>query len=250
MQENALTANLMMKIGLDSVHAFTTHDRRLVLYPCRRGQVLNVAGIYPSDPGTDESHNASWHNAGSLEELLDTFQDFSDELQEMCRMVEDVKLWSLASRDPAPTFVRGKLALIGDAAHPMLPRAYTNPVPQHTHPSPPHDYHHNNTTDTTNHPDQGQGAALASEDAAALAGVLPEATSVDQLPERLDLYNRLRYAHAVTVMIMSRTADERREEMLDEFRRFVPGAVSPECMFGYMWTSDPIGEARRVVEAS
>ncbi|KAJ0419056.1 FAD/NAD(P)-binding domain-containing protein [Aspergillus carlsbadensis] len=226
MQENPLTANLLTKIGLDGVHVFAAHDRRLVLYPCRRGQLLNVAGIYPSDPGVDSVHDASWHNAGSVQELLDTFEGFSDELREMCRMAEDVKLWSLSSRDPAPTFVSGKLALIGDAAHPMLPH-------------------------------QGQGAAQAFEDGAAgltshpkpiLAGVLPESTRVEQLPQRLDLYNRLRYAHAVTVMMMSRTADERRDEMLDELRRFVPGAVSPGCMFAYTWASDPIGEAGRVVE--
>ncbi|KAL3451208.1 hypothetical protein BJX65DRAFT_269150 [Aspergillus insuetus] len=41
-------------------------------------------------------------------------------------------------------------------------------------------------------------------------------------PDRtsMDLYNKLRYAHAVTLMMMSRTADERREEMLDDLRRF------------------------------
>jgi hypothetical protein len=51
-------------------------------------------------------------------------------------------------------------------------------------------------------------------------------------------------------MMMSRTADERRDEMLDDLRRFVPGAVSPECMLGYTWTSDPMREARRVIEGA
>ncbi|KAL3483676.1 hypothetical protein BJX62DRAFT_244664 [Aspergillus germanicus] len=198
MQNGALTSNLLTKIGPDGVHVFATHDRRLVLYPYG-------------------SHDVSWHNAGSVEELLETFEGFSEELREMCRMAEDVKLWSLASRDPAPTFVKGKLALIGDAAI----RCFL------VH--------------------QGQGAAQAFEDAAALAGVLPESTTLEQLPQRLEVYNELRYAHAVMVMMMSRTADERREEMLDDLRRFVPGAVSPKCMFGYTWKSDPMREARRVV---
>jgi salicylate hydroxylase len=135
MQSNALTANLLAKIGLDGVHVFAAHDRRLVLYPCRRGQLLNVAGIYPSEPAEDGCHDASWHNVGSVEELLDTFEGFSEDLREVCRMAEDVKLWSLASRDPAPTFVKEKLALIGDAAHPMLPRTYLGPS---THTSLPH----------------------------------------------------------------------------------------------------------------
>lgn len=120
-QANPLTAALMAKTGIDGVHAFAAHDRRIVVYPCRSGQLLNVAGIHPAGKETN-ARDSSWLDGGSLSQLMETYQDFSEELQEMCRLAEDVKLWSLASRSPAPTFVRGKLALIGDAAHPMLPR--------------------------------------------------------------------------------------------------------------------------------
>ena len=120
-QANPLTAALMAKTGIDGVHAFVTHDRRIVVYPCRGGQLLNVAGIHPAEKETN-ARDSSWLDGGSLSHLIETYQDFGEELQEMCRLAEDLKLWSLASRSPAPTFVRGKLALIGDAAHPMLPR--------------------------------------------------------------------------------------------------------------------------------
>ncbi|KAL4954776.1 hypothetical protein BDW69DRAFT_162418 [Aspergillus filifer] len=218
MQDNPLTAKLLEKIGLDGVHVFATQDRRLVIYPCREGKLLNVAGIHPPGSESDVGGDALWHNTGSLKQLLETYRDFGEELQEMCRLAEDIKLWSLASHDPAPIFFRGKLALIGDAAHPMLPH-------------------------------QGQGAAQAFEDAAALAGVMTADTTVEQLPQRLELYNKLRYAHAVTVMMMSRINDERRGEMLDELRRYVPGAELPEDMFAYTWPSDPTIEAAQLVKA-
>ncbi|KAL4757336.1 uncharacterized protein BDW70DRAFT_153410 [Aspergillus foveolatus] len=205
MRDNPLTADLLARIGLNGVHVFAAQDRRLVMYPCRRGELLNVCG-----------NDAGWHNAGSVSQLLETFHDFGEELQEMCRMAEDVKLWSLASRNPAPMFFRGKLAVIGDAAHPMLPH-------------------------------QGQGAAQAFEDAAALAGVMTADTTVDQISRRLELYNELRYAHAVTVMVMSRINDERRGEMLDELRRYVPNAELPHEMFEFTWPSDPIKEAAHLV---
>ena len=35
---------------------------------------------------------------------------------------EDLKLWKLLFRSPLDTWFRGKAVLIGDAAHPMLPR--------------------------------------------------------------------------------------------------------------------------------
>lgn len=216
MQNNSLTSGLLEKIGLNGVHVFATEDRRIVVYPCRGGKLLNCAGLFSPAAAEQAGDNASWHNAGSVNQLVDTFQGFGDALLEMCGMAEDVKLWSLASRDPARTFIKGKLALIGDAAHPMLPH-------------------------------QGQGAAQAFEDAAALAGVLPQSTTPEQLPQRLNLYNQLRYSHSVTVMMMSRINDERRAEMLDELRRYVPNAELPKDMFAFAWPSDPVKDAAHLV---
>jgi 2-polyprenyl-6-methoxyphenol hydroxylase-like FAD-dependent oxidoreductase len=38
------------------------------------------------------------------------------------RYADTVKLWPLLSLNPLPAWVKGKMVLIGDAAHPMLPR--------------------------------------------------------------------------------------------------------------------------------
>lgn len=216
MRQNPLTKTLLERIGLNSVNVFSTQDRRLVVYPCRKGELLNCVGIYPVDSVEETGGDAQWHNAGSASQLVNTFCGFGEDLLEMCAIAEDVKLWSLASRDPAPTFVKGKLALIGDAAHPMLPH-------------------------------QGQGAAQAFEDGAALACLLPASVTVEELSQRLDMYNKLRYSHSVTVMMMSRTNDERRAEMLDDLRRYVPTAELPKDMIAFTWPSDPVKEAAQLV---
>lgn len=119
-QANPLTATLLAKTGLDGVHAFSSEDRRLVIYPCRGGDLLNVVAIHPS--GSEGVKESSWLEGGSHEQLLQTYASFGPELQQMCRMAEDLKLWSLASRSPPQTFIKDKLALVGDAAHPTLPR--------------------------------------------------------------------------------------------------------------------------------
>ena len=90
------------------------------MYPCRSGELINCAAMVPE--GKVEIGESSWLNSGRKEDLLKEFEDFSPELRELCNLAEDVKLWNLASRDPPTIFHRKKLRLIGDAAHPTLPR--------------------------------------------------------------------------------------------------------------------------------
>jgi 2-polyprenyl-6-methoxyphenol hydroxylase-like FAD-dependent oxidoreductase len=54
--------------------------------------------------------------------------------------------------------------------------------------------------------DQAQGAAQAIEDAAALAAVLPQGTTPAEVPERLKLYERIRYERAHKIQEHSRLA--------------------------------------------
>lgn len=121
MLEDPVTAGLLERTGLDGLHAFASEDRRLVIYPCRSGDLLNVVAIHPAEPGS-EAKQSSYLDGGDISDLLRVYAGFGPELLTMCEKAEDLKLWSLASRTPPTTFVRGKLALVGDAAHPTLPR--------------------------------------------------------------------------------------------------------------------------------
>ncbi|KAI8649947.1 FAD-binding-3 domain-containing protein [Fusarium sp. Ph1] len=215
---NPLTGPFFAKLGPDCQHVFTTYDRRLVVYPCRYGKLLNIVAMHPSENAGLES-DSSWLAGGKLVDLLKTYAEFSPEIVEMCSLAEDLKLWSLATRDPPKKFYRGKTVLIGDAAHPMLPH-------------------------------QGQGGAQSLEDGAALGALFPANTTVDQIPQRLELYNKVRYGRAVTVMLMSRINDERRGEMMDELRSYVPDAVLPTDMFEYTWSSHVVKDAQEALRAA
>lgn len=236
---NELAASLLKKTGLDGLHAFTASDRRLVFYPCRQGQLLNVAGIHPSGDDTS-AKESSWLDSSSVEHLLETYKDFGPELREMCRLGEDVKLWSLASRSPPTKFVKGRLALVGDAAHPTLPRKFS----VFRHITIMH------LTKQRDDIDQGQGGAQAFEDGAALGALFPSDTTPEQVSGRLELYNKVRYERALTVMMMSKTHDERRAEMLDELRKYVPSAELPKDMFSFTWPSNPAQDAQGLLAAS
>lgn len=54
--------------------------------------------------------------------------------------------------------------------------------------------------------DQGQGGGIAMEDAATLAVVLPIGTLPEEVPERLKLYEKIRYQRANAIQEFSRQA--------------------------------------------
>lgn len=71
---------------------------------------------------------------------------------------------------------------------------------------------------------------------------------VDQVSDRLKLYNKIRYKHAVTVMMMSRVPEEQRMEILDELRHYVPDAEYPSDMFSFTWGANPTRAAEKLLE--
>ncbi|KAL4790897.1 hypothetical protein BDV19DRAFT_401694 [Aspergillus venezuelensis] len=105
LRSSPAASRLLDRIGLDGVNVFANRDRCMVVHACRQGSLLNRAGI---------------HASGNINDCLATFNDSSPELQEVCRMSGGVKFWSLATRQPPPTFVRVIFPLLGNAAHPTL----------------------------------------------------------------------------------------------------------------------------------
>jgi 2-polyprenyl-6-methoxyphenol hydroxylase-like FAD-dependent oxidoreductase len=103
---------------------------------------------------------------------------------------ESLKLWTLLDMDQLPTWINDKLALLGDAAHPFLPRK-SNTVFVH---------------DTHEWLDQAQGGAAAIEDAMSLSAVLPFGTRPADVPERLLLYEKIRYERAHAIQQFTRLA--------------------------------------------
>lgn len=65
-----------------------------------------------------------WNPGGSKENLGKIFKGFGPKIAALISHVDDesLKLWSLLDMDVLPSWVNGRLALMGDAAHPFLPR--------------------------------------------------------------------------------------------------------------------------------
>ena len=63
----------------------------------------------------------SWSAKGNLKDLREAYAGFHPEVQAILRACPDVHKWALLERDPLPTWTDERVALLGDACHPMTP---------------------------------------------------------------------------------------------------------------------------------
>ena len=148
--------------------------RFLLVYPVRAGELLNYVGVVH----TDEPLRESWSAPGDAAQLAAAFAEGWDPLVgRLLAQVETTFRWGLYDRDPLTCWSRGRLTLLGDAAHPMLPY-------------------------------DRQGANQAIEDGMALATLLQGASAAD-VPDVLVRYQVLRRDRTAALQESSRVNAER-----------------------------------------
>ncbi len=88
----------------------------LVHYPISNGQLLNIVAIIEM---TDTPNG--WSTKGEADNLLQCFENWAKPAYSLLKQVTEWRMWALYDRDPVPAWGVGRITLLGDAAHPMLP---------------------------------------------------------------------------------------------------------------------------------
>lgn len=93
--------------------------RIFVRYPVRHGALQNFVAFAK----TTQWESESWSQTASTEDLLALFSDFEPTVGQLIAALPGGRChtWGLFARDPLPSWVTGRVAVLGDAAHPMLP---------------------------------------------------------------------------------------------------------------------------------
>jgi salicylate hydroxylase len=141
-------------------------DCHLVTYCLRGGSLVNFVAVEERGEWTEEG----WSAPGEPGELRRAFDGWHRDVTEFLDKVEETFQWGLFGRPAQVRWAQGPVALIGDAAHPMLPFL-------------------------------AQGAAMALEDVAVLVRALQ---AFDLVPEALLAYETRRWDRVTRVQDRSR----------------------------------------------
>jgi len=89
----------------------------IVHYPLRGGTLMNFVGIRERSDWQTES----WTTKGSTAEVLADFRGWNEDIQALIRNLATPYKWALMVREPMPRWSVGRVTLLGDACHSMLP---------------------------------------------------------------------------------------------------------------------------------
>jgi len=138
----------------------------VVHYPIAGGKLINVVAIQRNPTPVE-----GWAAPGKREDLLARYASAAPDLRDLLAQPQEWLRWSLFDH-PAERLARGRIALLGDAAHPVLPFL-------------------------------AQGAAMAIEEAATLASLIYDPQG--DIQQLLSGYEKQRLGRAARVQKEART---------------------------------------------
>ncbi|MGA8601851.1 MAG: FAD-dependent oxidoreductase [Beijerinckiaceae bacterium] len=175
--------------------------KHFMVFPVRRGELLNYVGFVPTSTETIES----WSAIGDRDELAASFAGWDSRVVELLDKVETCFWWGLYDRRPLAKWTNGRLLLLGDAAHAMLPHL-------------------------------GQGANQGIEDGVALA-IFLEGRSADEVSGILPQFEKFRRERTDVVQAEARRNglryDSRSGSLEERDKEIASSAISRKWLYDY-----------------
>ena len=139
-----------------------------IYYYVRGGELVNWVAMCEAPDWTSEA----WKYEGGRDELVERYRRWHPTVRELIGKTDRFLKWALLDRDPLPKWSVGRVTILGDAAHPMLPYL-------------------------------AQGACMALEDGYEVAAEL--ARNPGDVPAALASYEARRRARTARVQLLARS---------------------------------------------
>ncbi|WP_308493389.1 FAD-dependent monooxygenase [Microbacterium terrisoli] len=177
-----LDASLLPKDWPMKIQIWMGKDKHFMCYPLRHRTLFNYVGFVSSDKPLKES----WSAAGDVDELAAEFagDGWDPRLREFIGRIDKTFWWGLYDREPLRNWTRGRVTLLGDAAHPMLPHA-------------------------------GQGVNQALEDSVTLAMFVGEVRNSNDIVTAFKRYTSARMQRTAIVQANSRRSGSQRDSQAE-----------------------------------
>jgi salicylate hydroxylase len=91
--------------------------RHFVHYFVSGGRLVNFVAVIGRDTWTGES----WTDRGSVADALAEFEGWHPQVRAILAAADEPYIWALFDRPPLARWSTGRVTLLGDASHPMLP---------------------------------------------------------------------------------------------------------------------------------
>ena len=117
----ALQRDLPAALRSEDVTVWLGPRLHVVAYPVRAGEMLNVVAVVQ---GSSRGAPEDWDQAAAVADLMAAMGPLARPLQHLVAAMPGWRLWALHDRPPltsADQMASGRIALVGDAAHPMRP---------------------------------------------------------------------------------------------------------------------------------
>ncbi|KAI0923676.1 hypothetical protein AcW1_006568 [Taiwanofungus camphoratus] len=149
-------------------------NTQLTVYPIARGTLINVAAMRSRYDLENSTLDGPWVQDALQQDMLNDFRQWEPEVQALLQCAQRTNRWAIHTTTPLLSFVSSRVALVGDAAHAMMPY-------------------------------QGAGAGQAIEDAYILATLLGHRnTTIAMIPRALKVYDAVRRPAAQRIATASR----------------------------------------------
>lgn len=96
---------------MDDVVMWIGENQHFVQYPVRRGELYNQVAVFKVPPFTSNPDKS---------DLDEAFRSACQPVRQAIGFMDKSRTWPMMDRGPIPRWARGRVALLGDAAHPML----------------------------------------------------------------------------------------------------------------------------------